>query len=179
MHDNTNIRLPEPSDPDLYRALRLEYYDMCCAKGGIALQQCGWIRNIPLCTGAISDQGYLKETEVLKQQRKFAEMDTSSQEPGLNVLDKGYRSTLAAKIEGQRCLQPDFAECDKKFKPSYTLHSACVAVIRSGNERAVNVVKRSWFIKHGAAFHTYDLALVDDVWLAWGFQVNFMYNPVH
>jgi hypothetical protein len=109
---------------------------MCCAKGGTKLQQCGWIQTVQLCTGGIGDQGFLDETKTLKKQKKFAEWDKSSDQPALNVLDNGYCSTLAAKAEGQRCLQPHFAESDKNFNPHDTLHTACIAIIRSGNERA-------------------------------------------
>ena len=109
-----------PSDPDLQAALYSEYYAMCCGKGGVAVQQCGWIRTLPLCTGAIGDQDYLSKTKTFEKQKQFAETDNTSDEPGLNVLDKGYRSTLAARKEGQQCMQPDFAECDRKFNGSKT-----------------------------------------------------------
>ena len=53
----------------------------------------------------------------------------SSPEPGLNVLDKGYRSILAAQLCGQQCFQPYFAQSDKTFSGERTLHSAAVAVV--------------------------------------------------
>jgi len=115
MHDNTDVPLMDASDPDLHRALYSEYYGKCCGKGGTVLQQCGFIQTIPLCTGAINDGGYCDETKIFQKQKQFTEQDTSSPEPALNVLDKGYRSTLAAKEHGQQCFQPDFAESDCKF----------------------------------------------------------------
>ena len=95
------------------------------------------------------------------------------------MFDKGYRSVLDARAFGQRCLQPDFAQSDSKFSGKETLHSACIAVIRSGNERAVKMAKMSWFLKRGGMVQGWPLDLLDDMWLAWGFQVNFMYNSVH
>ena len=129
-----------PSDPDLQAATFSEYYGQNCAKGGVAVQQCGMIRTIPLCTGAIGDQDYLNKTQIFEEQKEFAKQDNTSDEPGLNVLDKGYRSALAALAEGQQCMQPNFAETDMRFNGSKTLNSAAVAVVRSGNERAVRVV---------------------------------------
>jgi hypothetical protein len=80
--------------------------------------------------------------------------DHTSDETGLNVLHKGYRSTLAAQLQGQHCFQPDFAQCDRKFNGAKTLHSAAVAFVFSGNERAVRLVKMSWVIKKGAVHVT-------------------------
>ena len=106
------------------------------------LQQCGWIRTVPLYTGGIGDQDYLSKTKIFEKQQQFTDKDVSSPdvsspESGLNVLDKGYRSILAAQLCGQQCFQPDFAQSDKKFSGERTLHSAAVAVVCSGNERAV------------------------------------------
>jgi hypothetical protein len=54
MHDNTDVPLTRPSDPDLQKALYSDYYGGCVGKGGgVVLQQCGWIRTLPLCTGGI------------------------------------------------------------------------------------------------------------------------------
>jgi hypothetical protein len=68
----------------------------------------------------------------------------------LNVFDKGYRCTLAVCMPGgQNCLQPEFAKSDEQSRRDQTLHSACVAVIRSGNERAVKMAKNSWLDQAG------------------------------
>jgi hypothetical protein len=133
------------------------------------------------CTGGIGDQDYLSKTNIFEKQKAFAMKDDTSDETGLNVLDKGYRSTLAApQLQGQHCFQPDFAQCDRKFNGEKTLHSAAVAVVRSGNERAVKQVKMSWVIKKGASLATTrDLATLDNIWIGWGFRINFIYSPVH
>jgi hypothetical protein len=61
-----------------------------------------------------------------------------------------------------------------------TLHSAAVAAVRSGNERAVKLVQMSWAIKKGASLTTpIDLATLDNIWMGWGFRVNFIHSPVH
>ena len=180
MHDNTDVPLTQPSDPDLQKALYSEYYGGCCGKGGVVLQQCGWIRTVPLCTGGIGDQDYLSKTKIFEKQKQFADKDVSYPEPGLNVLDKDYVSTLAAQLCGQQCFQPDFAQSDKKFSGERTLHSAAVAVVRSGNERAVKIVKHSWVLKRGASFApSMDLSTLDNIWFGWGFRVNSMYIPIH
>jgi hypothetical protein len=176
MHDNTNINLPSPSDADLQRALWSDYYGGCVAKGGVALQLCGWIRAIELCTGAIGDSDYIDAVEILKEQKIFAEMDQSSSSGFLNIFDKGYRCVIKAKAEGQQCLQPVFAKSDEQFRAGETLYSGCVAVVRSGNERAVNRCKMSWFLKRGTTDQSWDHAVLADEWLGWGFQVNFMYD---
>jgi hypothetical protein len=43
--------------------------------------------------------------------------------------------------------------------------------------QAVNVMKRSGLIRRGLQKHQ-DTSAIADVWLAWGFQANFMYKPV-
>ena len=60
------------------------------------------------------------------------------------------------------------------------MYSADVAVVCSGNERAVKIVKHSWVLKRGASFApSMDLSTLDNIWLGWGFCVNFMYSPIH
>lgn len=133
MHNNTFVLLMSPTDPDLHNALYSDYYGGCVGKGGVVIQLCGWIRTLPLCTGAIGDQANLSKTETFEEKQKiFSEMDETSDEPATNVMDKGYRSTLEAQKHGdQRCLQPHFAESDRRFNSTETLHSAAVAVVRS------------------------------------------------
>jgi len=60
------------------------------------------------------------------------------------------------------------------------LNKCKIAYTRSGNERSVKHIKHSWVLAHGSQdMPNIDLELVADIWLAWGFQVNFMYDPVH
>lgn len=180
-HDSTNIPLQDPSDPDLYRSLRNEYYGMCCGKGGVAIQQCGWIRTFPLMTGAMGDSEYIVKARVLEKQKRFSMNDLSSPQGAINVMDKGYRTTLMAQAMGQTNMQPAFSVTDQKFNARETLYSAAIAALRSGNERAVHSVKQSWLLTKNAAAISKnpDLKYLSDVWLAFGFQVNFMYCSVH
>mmetsp|Transcript_31595 Transcript_31595/g.76330 ORF Transcript_31595/g.76330 Transcript_31595/m.76330 type:complete len:534 (-) Transcript_31595:28-1629(-) len=176
MHDATGIPLQRPSSAEQQRALYSDYYGTTCAKGGISNQLCGWIRGIPLFTGRISDSQMIKDSKVLVEQRTFSEADASSDEPFTNVFDKGFRNSLDAAMEGQKCKQPKYSKGDIQFSGNDTLYSACVAVVRSGNERAVQRCKMSWFLKRGCAFQQWDIGLFCDIWEAWTFQVNFMYD---
>ena len=77
----------------------------------------------------------------------------------------------------QLVLQPDFAESERRFNRSQTLRSASVASDRGGNERAVNVAKRSWFLKRGFLKNS-SAKRMNNAWMTWSFQSNFMYDPV-
>lgn len=68
---------------------------------------------------------------------------------------------------------------DKRYGRYATLRTAVVAYVRSGNERSVKHLKHSWFIVRGTVGQQFDLSFISDMWLAWGFQMNFMYDPVH
>lgn len=74
-------------------------------------------------------------------------------------------------------MQPVFAKSDEKFRSDDMLASASVAADRSGNERGVNRCKYSGWIKRGLRPNSCPKRL-DNVWLAWSFQTNFMYEPV-
>lgn len=123
---------------------------MCCAEAGVAVQLRGHIYGLPLNTGHYDDTCFIEDICILDKQRQFAENDTSSVKPFMNVFDKGYQCLLDALLHGQSCLQPAFAESEKQFKDNAVLHSGAVAVVRSGNERAVNRCKMSRFLKRGS-----------------------------
>lgn len=181
MHDNTNVSWAAPPDANLNRALYSEYYGECCAKVGVAQQLCSWTRAVELMTGGIPDSAYVDMAKLFEDQKKFAERYPDPLVEGgfINIMDKGYRCTLSAMNHGQTCLQPDFAESDRQFSRESTLHSAAVAVVRSSNERAVKLMKHSYLFAHGFALKPrQDPRVVADLWLAWGFQINFMYAPV-
>jgi hypothetical protein len=178
MHDNTDVPLIDPSAAELNTiALYSDYYAECCGKGGVALQLLGWIRTLELATGGISDTNYIDLVGVLPEQQAFSEWDDDTIENFLNIFNKGYRCTVAAKNYGQKCIQPTFAGSGQ-FKREEVLHSGGVAVVRSANERAVNTVKKSWAIRRGGQYGMQDTHIIADLWLAWGFQVHFMYNTV-
>jgi len=182
MHDNTNIGMPTASDADQQRSLYSEYYAECCAKGGVYLQLCGLIRASYLVTGHATDDKCTELTKILEIQQKFQEHDRKADDEKIKsfviVLDKGYRITLDAKDCLQLVLQPVFASSDQQFTSNNLLLSAGVAVIRSGNERGVRYMKHSWIVSRGIKHGNFDLAVVDDLWMAWGFQVNFMYETL-
>jgi hypothetical protein len=138
----------------------------------------GW----ELWAGSISDTDYQTRAGVFEVQEEFAEeIDPQRRKfcrTFLNIMDKGYRCSLAAWRTGrQLMMQPAFARSDRRFTSGEVLRSGAVAAHRSGNEWAVNVMKRSGLLKRGLQKRQ-STAVIADAWLAWGFQVNFMYKPV-
>ena len=68
----------------------------------------------------------------------------------MNVLDKGYRSTIAVWRAGcQLRLQPDFTRSDRQFKAIETISSAAIVKYCSANEMAVRLIKQSKRLKIG------------------------------
>ena len=181
MWDDTNISFDhKPSDAQLQRLTYSSYYGENCAKGGVALQLCGWIRVMNLWVGVISDTHYQKKSGIFREQNEFSRKDLIDGEhlPYTNIFDKGYRSRLAAwRCGRQLTIQPDYAKSDRKFRAKETIQSASIATDRSANERAVRLCKRSGYLKRGLKTNG-NLIRLDNVWLVWSFQVNFMYEPV-
>ena len=183
MWDDTNVPFNfKPSAADNQRLTYSSYYGMNCAKGGVFAQLCGWIGVEELWVGATSDSHYQEHTKIFEQQQIFAEQDLVGEDkryvPFSNILDKGYRCVLQAqRAGGQDCIQPIFAKSDHRFIGDETVVSASVASDRSGNKRAVNIYKTAGFIKRGltGSMSTWRL---NNVWLDWSFQANFMYAPV-
>jgi hypothetical protein len=87
------------------------------------------------------------------------------------------RCSVAAWQKGQYVLQPRFTKSDQQFTTEHLLSSAALASDQGGNEQTVNICKRSGILQHGLPQNgsTGDL---DNAWLAWNFQANFMYKPV-
>jgi len=185
MHDMPNLPIDQPSDAEFNRATHNSYYGGPCGKGGIFTQPCGWEGALELWTGSIGDSDYVRKAEILKYQEQFANDDSVRDKDGeiipfVNVFDKGYRVILDCIKHGkQLCWQPVFMKSDKRYGRYATLRTAVVAYVRSGNERSVKHLKHSWFIVRGTVGQQFDLSFVSDMWLAWGFQMNFMYDPVH
>lgn len=180
--DNTNVSVPESSNPNINRHTYSHYYNGTVAKGAVFLQLCGWMGTFELFAGAISDTDYQKESRVFEATQQFANRDRKDTSeivlPFTNIVDKGYRCGIAAWRTGnQLLLQPVFAKSDVKFNSLQVHHSADVAANRSGNERAVKMAKHSALIKRGLERHQ-DPTLIADAWLVWGFQTNFMFKSV-
>ena len=57
------------------------------------------------------------------------------------------------------------------------LAAASEAADRSGNERAVKLAKKSGLLKRGLKPRASPIRL-NNAWMSWSFQVNFMYAPV-
>ena len=181
MWDDTNIVFGfKPSGADEQRITYSLYYNGNCAKGGVFIQLCGWLGVEKLWVGAISDTQYMEFNEIFKKQEEFVKHDLvdNEEEPVKNVMDRGYRcNTMAWRCGRQPVVQPAYASCDEKITGRETLLSGSVAADRSGNERGVKRAKMSGYLRRGL-HQTADPRRLDDVWMAWGFQVNFMYDPV-
>jgi len=176
--DNSNVNMRyTPTEASLNRRTYSSYYGGNVAKGGVFVQLCGWLGAHSLWVGAVSDTKYLSESGILEMQEEFIETDLTSDLPFTNIVDKGYRCVIAAWRKGQYLVQPKFARSDRKFTTEDILTSACIATDRSGNERAVNVCKYSGVIQRGL-LRSGNPADLDDTWLAWSFQSNFVFRPV-
>jgi hypothetical protein len=98
--------------------------------------------------------------------------------PFINIVNKGFRSTLAAWRHGrQMILQPAFSKSDRRFNSNELISSAAIAADRSANERAVKVCKRSGFLERGL-LPSADVDFLCDTWRNWPFQANFMFKNV-
>ena len=186
MWDMTNVSAPAFSDASLQRATYSDYYAENCFKAGVFCQMCGWLGNDNLWGGGVSDSYYNENAGYLKDQEKFQENDIvvgDGDSEGkvvefLNILDRGYRGKLAAWSKGkQLALQPPSSKSDRRFQGRKTVYAATVAHDRLGNERAVNVCKRSGLMKRGFQEHM-NPTRFNYAWRTWGFQANFMYKPV-
>ena len=181
MWDDTNINLNyKPSSAEEQRLTYSVYYAGNCAKGGVFIQLCGWIGVENLWCGATSDSHYQEHTKIFERQNDFAKKDLvdGQVKPFWNVLDKGYRVNVPAWRAGrQEIVQPVFASSDRRFSGRDTIITADVATYRSSNERGVKVTKYSAYIARGIKQNA-SAATMDDVWVSWSFQTNFMYKSV-
>ena len=146
------------------------------------IQLCAWLGTAELWPGAVSDSGYNKREGYLQRQEAFANSDLVEMDhkilPFTNVYDKGYRAKAVAwKTGRQHVLQPDWAESYEHFSRIQTLRSASIATDCAGNEKGVNVCKRSWFVRRGFT-PSMNPILISNAWATWSFQANFMFSPV-
>jgi hypothetical protein len=134
-----------------------------------------------LWEGAVTDSDYLVRSGILDLQEQFIKLYDSEDDSAkwINILDKGYKVVGECFVHGeQECLQPAFAHAGMpKFTAEETQLTAAVAADRGANERAVRLCKLSKYIDDGYK-GTVDVVQLCDVWLAWSFQVNFVYRPV-
>ena len=136
-----------------------------------------------LWIGATSNLHYQEHTKIFEQQQKFSEQDLVGENkdryiPFSNILDQGCRCILLMqRAGGQDCFLPIFSKSDQCFIGNETVVLTSVALDRSGNKRAVNICKTAGFIKQVLTGIMSTIRLNND-WLAWSFQANFMYAPV-
>jgi hypothetical protein len=180
--DTTNIPIPQPGDAEGQSLTWNSYYHQNCGKAGIGVQPCGWIRCAELWMGAASDTLYHSKNEgILPMQQEFQESDKIDETiiPFIQILDRGYQVQKASLDAGkQKVEQPFFADKEGFFSTSQVQRSAAVASERSGNERAVRICKLPGYIQRGPHSRS-EMDRFCNVWLAWTFQVNFMFAPIH
>jgi hypothetical protein len=183
MWDNTYVLLCfKPADAEAHRNTYSAYYGGNVGKGAVFIQPCGWMGTHELWMGAVSDTEYMLQSKVFDQQEIFIKQRDPlySHILWLNMLDRGYRNLgdYAWNKGGQMIVQPNFARSDGRFTSYDTLQSASVAAICAGNELAVKNIKASKYISTGLQSNE-SCKRVCEVWLCWGFQINYMYKPVH
>lgn len=129
----------------------------------------------------VTDTDYFRRSGILQLQDQYVKIYDagSSHAKWINILDRGYKVMGECFAVGeQKCLQPTFTKSgEPKFSGNNTQLTASVAADRSGNERAVKMAKISKYIKDGYK-QTVNVEELCDVWLAWSFQVNFVYKPI-
>jgi hypothetical protein len=149
-------------------------------------QLCGWIGLADLWPGAVSESDCNQREGYLQRQKAFADGDLVNSDnnstpihiPFTNIYDKGYQAKMFAWKTGRQLVrQPIWAKSDRRFGRKETLITACVATDRAGNERAVQVCKRAWYVKRG--FHpNMSPRRMNNAWTTWSFQTNFMFDAV-
>jgi hypothetical protein len=117
-------------------------------------QLCGWLGTGDLWVGAVSDTHYNEGEGYLERQEEFADKDL--------VILENENTPI---------------NIDKRFGRKETLLTACVATDRAGNERAVKVCKRAWYVSRGF-YPNMSPRRMNDAWTTWSFQANFMFDPV-
>ena len=181
MWDMTNISSYSFGDSGNQRATYSSYYGENCFKDGVFCQPCGYIGCRDAWTGGVSDSVYNEKATYLDEQQQFQQTDLVNGEviQFKNVYDKCYRrAKLAAWRSGrQLVLQPAFATSDRRFTPFELISSASVASDQSGNEWAVNVCKRSGYVRRGF-WPGMNPNQFNMTWLTWGWQSNFMSKPI-
>jgi hypothetical protein len=107
--------------------------------------------NTKIWMGAVSDSDYLTRSGILEMQSTYINThDRESAEPWYNILDRGFRVTTTVYKNGQvHVVQLSFCVSDRRFVAHETIAGAKVSSDRSGNERAVRIIKYSSYIKDG------------------------------
>ena len=130
--------------------------------------------------GNVNDTDYHRNSRYLNEQAEFQKNDKVGDKVVvfIVILDNGYHaSTSNWRHDGKLMAQPVYGKSDQRFKGSQTMLSASIASDRGGNERAVNVSKRCGVVKRGFK-ESMDAKMFQDTWITWGFQSNFMFNPI-
>jgi hypothetical protein len=181
MWDMTGVKAYQFGAAPTQRNTYSKYYAGNCFKGGIFTQLCGWGGVHELWGGNVSDSNYNEMSGYLDEQWDFQKSDLVDGKivPFTNIYDKGYRARAVCWRKGRQLVaQPIYAKSDERFKGSDTIISASIASDRGGNERGVNISKRSGVIKRGFMNPNMDAQMFQDIWIMWSYQANFMYEPV-
>ena len=82
---------------------------------------------------------------------------------------------------GETCWQPMFGSSNHRYSNFGVFFTVLVVSTISGNERLVKKAKISRFIGRGGfdGCSTFNIELLADMWLSWGFIMSFTYASVH
>jgi hypothetical protein len=187
--DTSNLPISASKNAEEQSLTWNSYYHMNCAKIGVGVQPCGWIVVCPEpWMGSASDTMFhSKHEQILPAMQAFQNEDIVRSKDGgrdtvvswLHGLDRRYWVNQACYNAGEQIVeQPYFSPRDGKFSTHAALFSSTFASDRSGNERAVRMVKHSDYLTKGLQ-STGDADRFCNALEAWGFQINFMLAPVH
>ena len=129
-----------------------------------------------LWVGATNNSHYLEHTKTLKKQQFAKEDIVDGKEILFSVmLDKGYRASMESwKATGNAT---NICKEQRRFTGRETIYSASIALHHSVNERRVNSSKLCRYLRRGLCPNG-NPCLLDNMWLLWGFMVNFLYKSV-
>jgi hypothetical protein len=150
--------------------------------GAVIVQPCGFISTSPLWPGATSDSKWMRNSGILEKLSAHAQSDSVDSAgrtlPSYTITtDKGFRNHLDAARQNMSLVSPSFATEGTSFSKANVIRIASIARIRSGNERAVRVVKLFPHFQRKIPLSS-NLATLSNMWVIAGFRSNFLYNNV-
>jgi hypothetical protein len=202
LHDNLKMDMTKPTKEDIQKLLfhQSEFNGdgSCVAKGGVTVQPCGWIGTLELFCGGLTDTKYIQATNLLEDQQRAVNDERMSTrggggdaiitppkyEPFVNIFGRGYQcfdrneSLESYSHGGQLCLQPFMSSSSNNKNTSIAstfLSLRQLDVLDNCQTHASRLMRKlSKRVTLGCQSQTYDFHAMSDIWLVFGFQLNFM-----